>query len=326
MSLDGAFRVILTGLGAVGLDPAAVCRAAGLDPRMPDDPALPFGGVELARVLAQAEALSGDPLLGLHVGERAPERGVLAYLARAQATVGDGLEAFAHFANRVWGAGEVVQLTRRAAHADLTLHVDAALPRHAVEFLVARTAIQLRRSRAPVVEVALRHARGGPLAEYERVLQSAVRFGQPAVRLLLRTADLARPLRTANPQAAAALAAGLAPAPAPAATIGARLTVAVEQALARGSAPEREALARALGMSGRTLARRLLREQQRFSAIVDAVRRRRAEELVADSTLALGEVAASLGFADAAAFGKAFRRWCGISPSAYRAQRVARGR
>lgn len=324
MSLDGAFRVILTGLATVGLDPVAVCRAAGLDPRTPEDPALPFGGVELARVLVEAERLSGDALLGLHVGERVPERGVLAYLARSQATVGDGLAAFAHFANRVWGAGEVVQLTRRGAHAELALHVDAALPRHAVEFLVARAAIQLRRSRVPVLEVTLRHARGGPLAEYERVLRSPVRFGQPVVRLLLRGADLARPLRTANPQAAATLAAGLAPAPAPATTLGARLAVAVEEALARGTMPEREALARALGMSGRTLARRLTREQQRFSAIVDAVRRRRAEELVADPTLALGEVAASLGFADAAAFGKAFRRWCGISPSAYRAQRAER--
>src|SRR4029453_4124662 len=110
MSLDGAFRVILSGLAAVGLDPEAVCTAARVDPRTPQDAALPFGPEELARVLAQAEPMAGDPLLGVHCAGRGRARGVLAYLARAQGTVGDGLRAFARFAADAWGADDVVRI------------------------------------------------------------------------------------------------------------------------------------------------------------------------------------------------------------------------
>lgn len=320
MSLDGAFRVILSGLASVGLDPAAVCAAAGVDPRTPGDASLPFGGLELARVLARAEAMSGDPLLGLHVAEHSPVRGVLSYVARSQATVGDGLRAFARFTAEVWGAGEVVRIEEQDARAIVHLRLDS-LPRHAVEFLVARTAILLRRSRAGAGEVWFRHGRGGDQVEYERVLRAAVRFRQPSIRLMLPAADLSRPLRTANPDAAAALAAGLAHPAARPASIAGRLATAVDMALARGERVEREALARALGMSGRTLARRLAEERQRFSDVVDAVRRLAAERLLAQPSLDVGEVAGRLGFADPAAFGKAFRRWHGVSPTAYRARR-----
>ena len=320
MSLDGAFRVILSGLSSVGLDAAEVCAAARLDPRTPVDPTLPFGGAALARVLERAEAMSGDPLLGLHVAERTPVRGVLSYVARSQATVGDGLRAFERFAAGAWGAGEVVRVEHRGARAFVHFALDARLPRHAVEFLVARTAILLRRSRAGAEEVWFRHGRGGDLAEYERVLRCGVRFRQPAVRLALQAGDLDRPLRTANPEAAAALAAGLGKPPAPATTVAARLAAAVEAALARGQRAEREPLARALGMSGRTLARRLALEQQPCNAVVDDVRRVAAERLIAEPGLDIGEIAARIGFADQAGFGKAFRRWFGMSPTVYRSR------
>jgi transcriptional regulator GlxA family with amidase domain len=48
------------------------------------------------------------------------------------------------------------------------------------------------------------------------------------------------------------------------------------------------------------------------------VRRSLAERLIGDESLALSEVAARTGFADAAAFGKAFRRWFGAAPSVVR--------
>lgn len=324
MSRGGALRVILAELPTVGLDPAAVCAAAQVDPRTPDDEALPFGVAELARVLARAEAMAGDDLLGLHMAERAPGRGVLAYLARAQRTVGDGLRAFARFAETSWESGAALRIEKRGAEVFVRVLLGPPLPRHAVEYVLARTAIGLRRSGAAVQEVRFRHACGGAAGEYERVLRCPVRFGQPATGLTLRAADMTRPLRTANPEAAATLAAMVAQQPAPrGASATARLTAAVEDALARGQAVQREALARALGMSGKTLARRLAAEQRRFRDIVEEVRRTQARRLVAEGDLDLGEVAARVGFADLAAFGKAFRRWYGTSASSLRSRRRA---
>jgi AraC-like DNA-binding protein len=324
MSVGAAFRVILSELATVGLDPATTCAEAGVDPRVLQDDALPLGVVEVGRVLARAEAAVADPLLGLHLGQRARGRGVLSYLARSQATVGEGLDAFRRFAGARWENPDAIVVTPRGARTVVRFDLAPALPRHALEYAVTRTAIALRQSRAPASEVGFAHPPGGPTKEYERVLGCPVRFRTPDTTLTVRTRDLERPLGTANPDAAATLAAALArPAgPSRPASHAERLTAVVEDALAHGARLDREALARTLGMSGKTLARRLAEEQRSFRDVVDAVRRTHAEQLVTQPGMDLGEVAARVGFADLAAFGKAFRRWFGVSPSAFRKRRA----
>jgi AraC-like DNA-binding protein len=140
---------------------------------------------------------------------------------------------------------------------------------------------------------------------------------------VLRADDLARPLRTASPEAATALAGALARVPpGDGPSPSARLGAAVEGALARGAPVNRETLARSLGMSGKTLARRLAGEQRTFRDVVDGARQVLAQRLVVKETLELGAVASRVGFSDLAAFGKAFRRWFGEAPSVYRARRT----
>jgi len=60
---------------------------------------------------------------------------------------------------------------------------------------------------------------------------------------------------------------------------------------------------------------------RRFRDVVDEVRRTVARRLIVEGSLDLGEVATRVGFADGAAFGKAFRRWFGASRSALRPRR-----
>lgn len=323
MSVGAAYRVILSELACVGLDPARLCSDAGVDPRALGDDDLPLDTDALTRVLARAEAVSGDPLLGLHMGERARGRGVLSYLARSQATVAEGLEAFRRFACARWENPDAVRIDPRGVRTVVRLQLGPHLPRHATEYVVTRTTISLRRSGAAASEVGLPHPPGGPPREYERLLGCPVRFRHPETTITVRTRDLARPLRAANPDAAAALATALTrPSPPRPATAGARLAAAVRDALVRGDRVDREALARTLGMSGKTLARRLADEHRLFRDVVDEVRRTEAETLLREPTLDLGEVAARVGFADLTAFGKAFRRWHGISPSAFRTGRA----
>lgn len=321
MSLGGAFRVLISELASVGLDPVAVCREVGVAPERLDESATTLGLDELDRILTHAERMAGDPLLGLHMGERSRGRGVLFYLARAQRTVGEGLEAFEQFANTTWG-GRVVYVERRGARAFVGFRFDPALSRHAVEYLIARTAVALPRRPLATREVWFRHASAGPADEYERALHFGVRFRQRESGLWLPVEDFARPLPTASAEAASALVAGLAQAPPePPTSMAARLAAAAEAALADGRPADREALARTLGMSGKTLARRLAEEQQHFSDVVEDVRRTLARRLVAEDVLELGEIAVRVGFADLTAFGKAFRRWFGEPPSALRARR-----
>ena len=72
------------------------------------------------------------------------------------------------------------------------------------------------------------------------------------------------------------------------------------------------------GLSKRTLARRLEQSGTSLSAELTALRRARAEQLLSDHELAIAEVGARVGYQDAAVFSRAFRRWTGISPGAYR--------
>jgi len=79
-----------------------------------------------------------------------------------------------------------------------------------------------------------------------------------------------------------------------------------------------DALAQELGMSPRTLRRRLLEHRTSYHHILDGVRRELADELLRDADHKLSEVAFLLGFSDASAFHRAYVRWTGATPASRR--------
>lgn len=78
------------------------------------------------------------------------------------------------------------------------------------------------------------------------------------------------------------------------------------------------ALARASDMHPRTLQRRIARAGISFQVLLDEVRMEIAIPLVREGGAPLLDVALKLGYRDAAAFSRAFRRWTGLSPSEFR--------
>lgn len=87
--------------------------------------------------------------------------------------------------------------------------------------------------------------------------------------------------------------------------------------------PERKSrigsVATVIGMSVRTLQRRLAETGVTYSDLVDEVRLASALALIDDRSIRLCEISRKLGYADAANFDRAFRRWTGFSPSQVRA-------
>lgn len=77
-------------------------------------------------------------------------------------------------------------------------------------------------------------------------------------------------------------------------------------------------MAARLRLSPRTLVRRLALRQTNYRRLLDDHRRRQAVELLAQPELTVAEVAARLGYEDATNFGRACRRWFGLSPGAFR--------
>ncbi len=88
---------------------------------------------------------------------------------------------------------------------------------------------------------------------------------------------------------------------------------------ARGRFPGMSEAANRLNMSERTLRRRLADEGVSYRSIVDDVRGYLAREYLRDTPLSVADVASLLGFDDVANFRRAFRKWYGTSPSAFRA-------
>lgn len=76
-------------------------------------------------------------------------------------------------------------------------------------------------------------------------------------------------------------------------------------------------------MSSRTLKRRLAEQQTTFGELLDEVRKRDSLQLLLNVDRSIDEIAARVGYADPSNFRRAFQRWTGQSPTAYRRSRVS---
>jgi AraC-like DNA-binding protein len=85
-----------------------------------------------------------------------------------------------------------------------------------------------------------------------------------------------------------------------------------------GHYPDIQAMAQQMLMSERTLKRRLQDEGTSFQALLDQVRHRDSLRLLAQPQLAIKQVAEAVGYADPANFARAFGKWTGMSPRAWR--------
>ncbi|MEL7369843.1 MAG: helix-turn-helix transcriptional regulator, partial [Myxococcota bacterium] len=76
-------------------------------------------------------------------------------------------------------------------------------------------------------------------------------------------------------------------------------------------------VARAMGVSERTLGRRLAETGTTFRDVLDRFRAEQSERLLLDGALSLAEIADALGYNDQSAWTKAFRRWRGQTPATW---------
>ena len=165
-----------------------------------------------------------------------------------------------------------------------------------------------------------KHRAPARTATHLRLFGVAPAFEQPETALVFDARALSLPIRGAEPGLATYLDAYardvLARLPADD-DLASAVERAVTTSLARG-VPDVESIATQLGMSARTLQRRLTEAQTSYQAIVDRARKQLALRYLEDDRLPLAEIGFLVGFADPSNFHRAFRRWTGETPSAYR--------
>jgi AraC-like DNA-binding protein len=101
-----------------------------------------------------------------------------------------------------------------------------------------------------------------------------------------------------------------------------RRAIAVHMADGRG-APDIELVAATVGISVRTLQRRLHRCGTSYADVARAVRRDAALQMLKNRQQTIGQIARTLGYADHPHFTRAFQRWMGVSPREFRRRLTA---
>jgi AraC-like DNA-binding protein len=317
--------------GVSAVDAARDCGIALQFPAAPDA-RVPGGQVE--RLWRIAIERTDDPYVGLHMAEAYSPGAldILGYVVLSCRTVGDVLDRLARYA-RLLNDGMRIDVVREksVAYCRCTFveSMDNYLlrsPDQATDTTWAGLARELRRLGAkPLVakEVSFRHRAPSAAGahEYARVFEAPVRFGAPEDRFMVPIGHLAEPIRSANPsllrafeQHADAMLSGME-------QQGTRSHQVAEVLAGRlkGAVPPLSEIARAMAMSDRNLQRALRNDGTSFQKVLDQVRRDLAISHLADPKTSAGQVGFLLGFSEPSAFHRAFRRWTGKAPSAYRA-------
>lgn len=178
------------------------------------------------------------------------------------------------------------------------------------------------------LEVTFPHARRAPNGIHERFFGCPVRFDAGDCGIDLRCSDLLRPRAADDPDVRDVVIRYLESTEGPGnESPSDEVRRLCMRMLATGHATAVQVAAH-LGINVRTLQRRLAAEGTTFEALLDEVRRDRAEQYLRDSGLSLAEVAALVGYSHPSSLSRASLRWFGAPPrtvrSRQRADRVAR--
>lgn len=313
-----------------GVSAQDVLTPLGIDEATLDDPGARMPLPDVERIVLRAVELTGEPGLGFYLAleMRISWHGYLGFAAMTAPTLREALVLAERYTPTRTSALEL-RLLEEGESASLVLDEREALGAAREVIVVglvlgiatigdAITGTQLTGHAELALDEPPHYARFKHLFEH-------VHFSRPAHRLVFPSAHLDTRLTLSDP-AALRLATERCEAELGAlgfdARASARLRALLTTSLSQASAPvSAEDAARALGMSGRTLKRRLADEGTSYSDILDDVRHKRALLLLDDKRLTIAEIASRLGYADAPSFTHAFQRWTGQSPASVRGRK-----
>jgi AraC-like DNA-binding protein len=320
-------RLLVIALRRAGVDPAAAVAAHGYRLAQIEAGArlTPFA---LVRALVQALPQAGREGEGLEIGALSP---VTAHGSAGQAMIAsqDLDEALRHLARFGGARARTTRFTYAlgAEHAEIemieTLDFGDIRP-----FILEAAVVQTVKVIAAVVgqdldDLVCRFPYPPPpwAERYADHLPGPVEFGAARLGIRIPRAHLTLPGVSADPIAKEA-------AVRQCEREVAEIDLAVRRDLApwirgriegaNGDYPSLDAMAEALGLSPRTLIRRLKVKGVRYRDLIDQARAELASWRLAHTSDTVGEIAADLGYGDPSNFSRTFRRWRGETPTGFR--------
>ncbi|MBK9034282.1 MAG: AraC family transcriptional regulator [Myxococcales bacterium] len=322
-------RPVVAAIGAS--DRAAFWGATDLTPQMVADDDARLSAAQFCVAWAEGLRLTGDRALALRIAGATPPGafGIVEYVCRSAPTVGAALRQWVRYLNLLDDAVEValvVEGDRACLRVERESDAPAPASHELCWALVARQLRELSTVPFRLIAVELSHRAPGDAAAYRAFFDAAVVFGAARTQLVLPAAALDASLASSDPALLAILtraADELARRPSTDPTLTAQVKRALRDAL-RSDDASIDHVARKLGLTGRSLQRRLKDEGTAFQAVREEVRRELAARYL-DDGLAIAEISFLLGFSEPSAFFRAFKRWTGQTPIESRLARRAVG-
>lgn len=319
-------RALFAEMREQGIEPAALLQSTGLVPQQLDDPKACVSLVQKLAIFRNVKRWSRVPDVGLRAGarQRLSDFGVYGFALVSSTTFG---EAVALGVKHVKLAGPVLEKRFRidgdtaVFEGHDVLALGDVLP-IATEFWFAsmlRLATCILEAPFPSRRLLLPYPRPVHATAYERMFACPVEFDAGVMEWQFDASLLASACPNANPittdicqQFCTRLLASLPDED----ELPRKIRAACLNS--RGAIPNAEDMAARLGLSVRTLHRRLAAQGQPYQDIVDDVRRSLASEFLINTSLTVEEIAGRVGFSEASNFRKAFRKWTGCTPALYR--------
>jgi AraC-like DNA-binding protein len=320
----GIARAACTAAKRARLDVRALLRKAELTPLQAAKPHLRIPVKSQIRFLNEVAAALPDDLLGVHLAQSMDlrELGLLYYVAASSETLGDALIRLTRY-SAVHNEG--VRLTFRQRSERISIGCDyvgvsRVSDRHQMEFF---STILVRLCRAATGRqlspdsVRFAHSRATVPAELVKIFACDIEFGARADEVIFPLSAKSIGIANADPflnrllmrycdeiMARRRVASG---------NWQSRVENAIAPLLPHGEATL-ATVAQRLGVSRRTLSRRLAMENLTFSGVLNELRRSLAKRYLQEQGLKMAEVAWLLGYQEFSAFSHACKRWTGLSP------------
>ncbi len=290
-----------------------------------EEPKVPFDS--LALLFERAAELTGDDLLGFRHAQNSDYRrlGLIAFTGVSSPNVRSLLHTLSRY-QRINSDVLLMDSSQLGNEGILQWHYQ--VPRRVVrqqfvEFNATGLVHVLRRltGRELVpLDLGFRHFRGSNLQPLVQYFGRTPELGSAENRLQFRLEDLDLPLQTSDHLLNRMLTKFSEDALAQLAESKPSLANSVEEIIAQSPTKTQAEVARDLGMSARSLSRRLAEADTSFFKVVEGYREAVAKNMLRESDFQLTEIAFVLGYSDLSTFSTAFRRWAGSTPTEYRKQ------
>lgn len=319
-------RTLLDSAVRLGVEEEPILKAIGVPPEVASDPRAWVTAEQMASAWVLVPERSGRPDFGVAAALTTPvgAYGALDFATMSSPTVAEALMRLERYYRLLGGMSDVsfVRTPRGGGIVTVRLLVGRANElRHYTEHFMALVTTRIRmaaRAKASDVTARFVHSNPSDMAALQEVFGPAVRFGTDANALEFPREVVEAPLISANPELAEMLEVEAERARLrPDAPLRERVRQALDLALREGD-PSLPQVAKRLGVSSRTLQRKLQLEGTSFGDELDAARAEVARRLVEKGSESFGEIAFLLGFSQPSAFHRAFKRWTGTTPKTFR--------